>query len=148
LTRGDGDVVRASIDAFNQRDMPVLLELVHPDVEWVPLRAVLYGDVYRGHEGIQRFIADMDNDIERMQVRVDELLELGENLVIYGSIVGKGRAGGMELDLPIGWVIRVREGRVAYLRAYPERADALRAAEHAGTGVDQPLGPPARALDS
>jgi uncharacterized protein len=148
LTRGDPDVVRASIDAFNQRDTSVLLELVHPDVEWVPLRAVLYGDVYRGHEGIQRFITDMDNDIERMQVRVDDLFEVGENVVIYGSIVGKGRAGGMDLDLPIGWVIRVHDGRVAYLRAYPERTDALRAAEEARAGVEQALGPPARALDS
>jgi ketosteroid isomerase-like protein len=148
LTRGDVEVVRASIDAFNLRDTSVLLELVHPDVEWVPLRAVLYGDVYRGHDGIERFIADMDGDIEQMQVRVDDLFEVGENVVIYGSIVGKGRAGGMELDLPIGWVIRVLDGRVCYLRAYPERGDALKAAEDARSGVEQPLGPPARALDS
>ena len=148
MTRGDADVVRASIDAFNQRDTSVLYELVHPDVEWVPLRAVLYGDVYRGHDGVQRFMADMDEDIERMQVRVDDIFEVGENVVLYGSIVGKGRAGGMDLDLAIGWVIQVVEGRVAYLRAYPERGDALRAAENARAGVKQPLGPPAGALDS
>lgn len=148
MTRGDVDVVRASIDAFNQRDTSVLFELVHPDVEWVPLRAVLYGDVYRGHGGIQRFMADMDEDIERMQVRVDDIIEVGENVVLYGSILGKGRAGGMDLDLAIGWVIQVIEGRVAFLRAYPERGDALRAAENARAGVKQPLGPPARALDS
>jgi ketosteroid isomerase-like protein len=136
------------MDVFNRRDVAALLDLISPDVEWVPLRAVLDGDVYRGHDGIRRFIADMDEDIEGMQVRSDEVFEVGENVVVYGAIVGKGRGSGMDLDLPIGWVMHVTEGRVDYLRAYSERADALEAAERAREGVELPLGPPAPALDS
>ena len=128
--------------------MPVFLELIHPDVEWVPLRAVLDGDVYRGHEGIHHFIADMDEDIEHMQVRVDDVLEVGENVVVHGAIVGKGRGSGMDLDLELGWVLHAREGRVDYLRAFSDRADALKAAEAAREGVELPLGPPSPALDS
>jgi len=128
--------------------MPAFLELIHPDVEWVPLRAVLDGDVYRGHEGIHRFIADMDDDIEHMQVRVDEVLEVADNVVVHGAIVGKGRGSGMDLDLELGWVIHVRSGRVDYLRAFSDRADARKAAEAARAGVELPLGPPAPALDS
>jgi ketosteroid isomerase-like protein len=136
------------MDAFNRRDMPVFLELISPGVEWVPLRAVLEGDVYRGHEGMHRFIADMDEDIEAMQVRPDEVFEVGENVVVYGAIVGRGRGSGMDLDLRLGWVMHVAEGRVDYLRAYSDRADALEAAEQARAGVELPLGPPAPALDS
>ena len=99
---------------------------------------MLDGDVYRGHDGIRRFIADMDEDIEDMQVRVEDVLEVGENVVVYGAIVGKGRGSGMDLDLPLGWVIRVRDGRVDYLRAYPERGDAMEAAEEARAGSNSP----------
>ena len=148
MTRGAADVVEASIDAFNRRDLPALLDLIDPDVEWVPLRAVLDGDVYRGHEGVRRFIAHMDEDIEHMQVHVDESLEFGDHVVVYGAIVGKGRGSGMDLEFPLGWMLAVRNERVVYLRAYTEREDALRAARDAQAGIEQSLGPPARALDS
>ena len=128
--------------------MPALLDVIDPDVEWIPLRAVLDGDVYRGHEGIHRFIGHMDEDIEHMQVRVDEAFELGHHVVVYGAIVGKGRGSGMDLEFSLGWVIGVRSERVVYHRAYTEREDAMRAARDAQAGVPQPLGPPARALDS
>jgi len=128
--------------------MPAFLGLIDPEVEWVPLRAVLDGDVYRGHDGIHRFIADMDEDIERMQVQADEAFEVGGNVVLYGAIVGKGLGSGMDLHLPLGWVIHVRDGRVDYLRAFSDRAEALRVAEATRRGVELPLGPPAPAVDS
>ena len=128
--------------------MPAFLERVHPEVEWVPLRAMLDGDVYRGHQGIRRFFADVEEDIENMQVRADEILEVGENVVLHGAIVGRGRGSGMDLELELGWVIHVRSGRLDYLRAFSDRADALKAAEAARTGVELPLGPPTPALDS
>jgi ketosteroid isomerase-like protein len=141
-------VVRASIDAFNRRDLPTLLERISPDVEWVPLRAVLEGDVYHGHEGIRRFLADMDEDIEDMRVRVDDVLEIGGSIVVYGAITGRGRGSHMDLDLEVGWLMRVRDERVDYLRAFTDREAARQAAEEANAGVEQALGPPARALDS
>ncbi len=141
-------VVRASIDAFNRRDMRALLECIDPDVEWVPLRAVLDGDVYRGHEGIQRFIVDSDEDLENMQISADELLEVGDKVVVYGAIRGRGRGSGMDLELPLGWVMGLHDGRIDYLRAYTDRAAALEAAQATGEGVEQPFEPPTRALDS
>jgi ketosteroid isomerase-like protein len=147
-TRSDVDVVRAAVDCFNRRAMNAFLELIDPDVEWVPLNAVLEGDVYRGHAGIERFMGDVNKDIENMQLRLEDVFEVGENVVLHAAIVGRGRGSGMDLEFPVGWVIRVRDGRVDYLRAYPERTDALKAAEEAQAGVEKPLGPPARALDS
>jgi ketosteroid isomerase-like protein len=148
MERVDADVVRASIDAFNRRDVPALLAHIDPDVEWVPLRAVLEGDVYRGHEGIRRFIADCDEDLEDMQVRMEDATQVGDFVVVNGAIEGRGRGSGNELDLSIGWLMHVTGGRVDYLRAYTDRAEAMREAEAANRGVETPFGPPTRALDS
>lgn len=140
--------MRAAADAFNRRDMAAFRELMDPSVEWVPLSAALDGDVYRGHAGIDRFMADTDKDIENMQLRFEDAFQVGAYVVLYAALVGKGRGSGMDLDLPVGWLVRVREGRIDYLRAYPEREDALKAAQDASAGVDKPLDSPARALDS
>jgi ketosteroid isomerase-like protein len=148
MERADADVVRSSIDAFNARDIPALLSAIDPDVEWVPLRAVLEGDVYRGHEGIHRFIADCDEDIEHMQVRMDDATQMGDYVVVDGAIVGRGRGSGNDLDLTLAWLMHVTAERVDYLRAYTDRAEAMREAEAANSGVKTPFGPPARALDS
>jgi ketosteroid isomerase-like protein len=148
MERVDAEVVRASIEAFNARDVPALLERIDPEVEWVPLRAVLEGDVYRGHDGIRRFIADCDEDMEHMQVRMDEAIQVGDYVVVNGAITGRGRGSGNDLDLTLGWLIHVTGGRVDYLRAYTDRSEALSEAEAANRGVKTPFGPPARALDS
>jgi len=129
MTSTDAEVVRASLDAFNRRDVPEFLRCIDENVEWVPLNAVLDGDVYRGHDGIHRFLHDVDEDIEGMQVRTDELRECNGSVVLLGSITGKGRASCMDLEMPTGWVIRVEGDRVVYLRAYSTLDAALEAAE-------------------
>jgi ketosteroid isomerase-like protein len=148
LTREAAEIVRATVDAFNRHDTAGFLEGLDEDVEWVPLRAVLDGDVYRGHSGARRFVADMDEDMEGRQIRLDEVFEVGAYVVAYGAVTGKGRGSGMDLEFPIGWVVGLSGGRISYLRAYTEREDALKAAQDAESGLEQPLGPPARAVDS
>ena len=148
MERVDADVVRASIEAFNSRDIAALLERIDPDVEWVPLRAVLEGDVYRGHDGIRRFVADCDDDLEGMHVRMEDAIQVGDFVVVNGAIEGRGRGSGNELDLTLAWLMHVTDGRVDYLRAYTDRAEAMREADAANRGVKTAFGPPTRALDS
>ena len=57
MSQGNVDVVARSFEAFNARDVNELVGLSTPDCEWLPFRAQLEGIVYRGHEGIRRFVA-------------------------------------------------------------------------------------------
>jgi uncharacterized protein len=115
----------AAIDAFNHRDLEGMLERIHPDVELIPLRALMEGGGYRGHEGVRRWVRDAEDEIEGMLVRTDELRGTGDVVVVLGAIHGRLRASGIELDMPAAWLVRLEAGKVRYLRAYSDPSEAL-----------------------
>ena len=64
MSQENVEIARGVHDAFNRRDVAALLELLDPQVEWVPILAELEGRVDRGHAGVRRWIKDLDTDWE------------------------------------------------------------------------------------
>jgi ketosteroid isomerase-like protein len=126
VSSADLETVRRGIAAYNRRDAEELIALSHPDVCMVPVRALLEGSEYRGHDGVRRFLDDMDEDWTEREVIVDELRELGDSVVVLGSFRAVGRASGTEVSHPLAWVAEIREGRLARMRAFTDQEAALR----------------------
>jgi ketosteroid isomerase-like protein len=122
------EIVRRLLDAFNDRDFEAMVAGVHPDVELESLRAQLEGRAYRGHEGVRQMLADFDEDWEFVQMDADEFRDAGDQVVVLGRLRARGRASGVDLDVPIGFVWTFREGMVVRGTTFSEQADALRAA--------------------
>ena len=118
--------VRSGIDAYNRGDAEALVELSDPDVTMVPIRALLEGTEYRGHEGVRRFLADMDEDWTEREVIADEMREVGGRVLVLGSFRAVGRASGSEVRHPLAWIAVVRDGLLVGLRAYTDPEAALR----------------------
>lgn len=57
----NAELTRRAYKAFAERDLDALLELMHPQIEFVPATADLAtgGVPYRGHEGIARYLDDV-----------------------------------------------------------------------------------------
>ena len=99
-----------------------------PDVELVPLRAVLEGGSYHGVEGLRRCLEDMGEDWERStcaptsscRSATDRVLVMGES----GAREGE-RGGGR---LRAAWLCYLRAGKVVRVRFYSDREQALAAA--------------------
>ena len=53
------ELALAAVDAWNRGDREAWLALWDEEVEFIPLRAQLEGESYRGHEGLERFLAEM-----------------------------------------------------------------------------------------
>lgn len=124
---GDVEIVRAALGAYVDHDVPGVLETLDPDVELYPVRAVLEGTPYTGHEGFRRFIADMSEDWREFTIDADEVRDLGAGRVLVaGRFRGQG-ASGVEVDTPAVWVCEVRDGRIVRLRFYADEAAALAA---------------------
>ena len=62
MSTKDVETIRTGLAALNRGDVDGMLATLAPDAEMVPLRAVLDGIVYRGHEGLRRWLADMSED--------------------------------------------------------------------------------------
>jgi ketosteroid isomerase-like protein len=119
------DLVRRLVDAWG--DVEGALPYVHPEVEWIPMRAKTEG-AYHGHEGVLRFVADTEETFETFEPRF-ELEELpGGRVLAWGSIHVRARGSGVALDVPVGGIFDVREGKVARWEDFGSREGALDAA--------------------
>jgi ketosteroid isomerase-like protein len=127
------DLIARGVDAFNAGDIDGMLAPFHPDVEFQPLRAVLEGTVYRGHEGFRRWLEDMAEDWERFDLDVIDVSEVGSGWVlIHGRVHARGRASGVELEATGAWLCRLRDGLICRLRFYRDVESALEAVRGGG----------------
>ena len=121
------EVVRRSFAAFNAREVEDLVGLVDPDAEWLPFRAQLEGMVYRGHEGVRKFVRDLDDDWEAYRIEPVEFQDRGDRVVVIGQVKALGRSGGVDVDTEAGFVFELRAGRIWKVVSYSDPAAALEA---------------------
>jgi ketosteroid isomerase-like protein len=87
----------------------------------------LEGLAYRGHDGLRHFIDDLTLDWERVRFEVSEIRDAGDNALVLIRFQGRGRASGADLDVPVGIVGKVREGKITEARMYSDPDEALEA---------------------
>jgi ketosteroid isomerase-like protein len=123
------DVVRTLVATYG--DVEAGLPHVAPDVEWIPRRAKTEG-AYHGHEGVRRFMADTEESFETFEPRF-ELEELPDGRVLaWGSIHVRARGSGVDLDVPVGGLFEVRDGKVSRWEDFGSKEKALDAARSRG----------------
>ena len=124
MSQGNVDVVGRSFGAFNARDVNELVSLSTPDCEWLPFRAQLEGIVYRGHEGIRRFVSDIDDDWEGYQVDPLEFHDRGERVAVVGQVRAVGRGSSVDIESIAGFVFELRCCRIRHVTSHsnPEAA--------------------------
>jgi ketosteroid isomerase-like protein len=121
------EVVERFTDAFAEREIETALELLDAGVELLPLRAQLEGTSYRGHNGFRDLIRDFDEDWEGLRIIPQEFRAHERFVVVPARLVARGRTSGVDLDVGIGVVFELRDGRIVRLESFPEFDDALRA---------------------
>jgi ketosteroid isomerase-like protein len=121
------DVVRAVFAAFAQRDLERVLSHVHTDVEFVAVTAAEVGrtEPYRGHEGMAEYFRDVSALWDELRLTPDEFREEGQTILVTGRV--HARSPSRVVAGSTGWIWRLREGKVAYVRVYPSAAEAVAA---------------------
>jgi ketosteroid isomerase-like protein len=125
------EVVRRVFDAFNRRDVDGLFaELATPDFEYYPAitTALDGGAGYRGRDGVEQFAADTRENWEELQALPEEFRDLGDRVVVFGRLQGRGKGSGVPVDTPSMNIFDFRGDRIWRSRVYLDRADGLRAA--------------------
>jgi ketosteroid isomerase-like protein len=124
------EVVERMFAAFAERDFDTLVDLMDPEVEFLPVTANLTtgGVPYRGHDGIARYFDDVARVWPELRLFPEEVRDAERDgvVVVLGRVLARG--GGMILDRPTGWVFQMRDGRIAHLRVYGSHEEAVEAA--------------------
>jgi ketosteroid isomerase-like protein len=72
--------------------------------------------VFAGETGVGRWVSEIDEQFEEWELAIDEIEELeADRFVVRGSVRARGRHSGVDLDQPITWEVRVRDGRILQL---------------------------------
>jgi ketosteroid isomerase-like protein len=121
------DVVRAVFAAFAQRDLERVLAHVRMDVEFVAVTAVEAGraEPYRGHEGLAEYFRDVDAVWDELRLTPDEFREDGGKILVTGRV--HARSPSRVVSGSTGWIWRLRDGKIAYVRVYASAAEAIAA---------------------
>jgi ketosteroid isomerase-like protein len=122
------EVVERLIKAFEEGDISAALAELDPEVELVPIRAQLEGASYRGHDGYRRVIADFAEDWDNLRLQPERIHESGDRVVVSGRMVARGKASGIELDIPLGLLYELRDGKVVRGESFADADEALREA--------------------
>ncbi len=125
----DIEVVQATFAAFAARDLQAVLALSAPDIE---LTAVTGGQVgrtepYRGHDGMRQYFRDVAAVWEELVLTPREFRTAGDLILVTGKASARSRS--RTVSGSTGWIWRVRDGKVAYIRVYPSAAEAIAALE-------------------
>ena len=125
MSQTEVEIVRAALDAYNRRDLQAVLEVIDPDAEFIPLRSVLEGTPYRGHDGMRKFFEETGEEWDELRIEGEEWRDLGDRVLVIGHFRARGRSSGVELHTPAAWLASLRDGRIVYLRAYSDVEEAV-----------------------
>jgi ketosteroid isomerase-like protein len=124
----NASVVQALNELWNRGVRSVPTEYFDPAFELESPFASVSGEPYRGYEGIERWVRDVDEQFSEWGTQMDDVQELEDTVIAIGRLRGRARASGIELDQPYALVCYFAEtGRITRARIYWDVAAAREA---------------------
>ena len=128
MSQANVEIVRLGYEAFNRGDVDAVLDLCDPDVEWEDIPSLDIPAAV-GKDAVRAYFETVMAAWERARREPVEMIDLGEDRVlVLCHVTARGRGSGIELDVDIGDLLTLRNGRVACWTSYASWAQARRAA--------------------
>jgi ketosteroid isomerase-like protein len=131
--------VRGLYDSFAKGDfarMPLdpQIEWIEPDVEGVERCGT-----HRGPEAVIKEVFEPCLDkFDGFRLECDQFLDAGDQVIVTGRFLGRGKDTGNELNAPFAHFWTLRKGKVTSFRNYTDTANWLQAL--CRVHVEQPVG--------
>ena len=125
----DIDVVKAVFAAFAARDVEGLLAHAAPDIEFTAVTSDYAGRTgpYRGHEGMREYFRDVARVWDELRLTPTDYRQVGDQVLVTGRVTARSPA--RTVAGSTGWVWRLVDGKVVYIRVYASAEDAVRAVD-------------------
>jgi hypothetical protein len=123
-------IARRFVDAFNRRDADGLVALSDPVIEFHPTSLVGRRQRYDGHDGLRRWVAELEASSLGHQVRVREVRPREDGFVLLSEVLLDGK-----LVTPSAMVARLSDRHaIVEARAFLTDAELL---AHIGVMPDE-----------
>jgi ketosteroid isomerase-like protein len=120
------------LEAFNHAvatgDVDPYLEFLSPDISYAPATAAVEGITYEGKDAVREYLAGISETWNGLECEPLEFRDVGGCLVMFGRWRASGEASGVTVDSPLLVVHEIRDGKIAWLRAFTDEEEAFAAA--------------------
>jgi ketosteroid isomerase-like protein len=124
------EVVRKAYEAWGKGDPGPVLDALDEEMEWdwtsYPLPDV--AERGKGRDNYLRFVADFSASWAKHEITVTDIVDSDEHVVVPIHERMQASGGDLLLERDIAHVCTMRDGRIALVRAYRTKAEALEAA--------------------
>jgi ketosteroid isomerase-like protein len=95
------EIVRSGYAAFATGDIPAVLGLFSPDIDWYTPDTVRFGGRYRGPGAVGEFFSKLPENFAELVVTPETYIDRGDTVAVLGTHHGRS-ATGTPFDIP--WV--------------------------------------------
>jgi ketosteroid isomerase-like protein len=123
------ELVASFYKALARGDVPGLLGLLHPDLEWTEAEGFPYysGTWRRPEDVLQRLIVPLVRDWDNFSATPEDFIAEGDRVVSLGTYGGVSKASGKTMRAPFAHVWRVADGKLKRFNMYTDTLLVARA---------------------
>jgi ketosteroid isomerase-like protein len=121
-------LLRRCYESFNQRDLDAVLELCSDDVEVYKdpeVVEMVAAFTPRGQEHVAQYLRGWLESWDDYNARPEQFFQAGDDVAALVHLRARGKGSQFDIEEEMADVFTVREGKIAQVRLYIRRADAL-----------------------
>ena len=129
MSREHVQTVRRMTEAWNRNQLEEWLSKFDPEGEWQTAGRFADEGFYRGHEGLERYWAEMRDDLEEMNISIVDIRGVDEGtLLVEVMAAARGKRSGALIREPAWAVVRFRDRLISRVEVYITPGPAIEAA--------------------
>ena len=117
MSQENVETIRRAVDAFNRRDLDAVTAEWSADIEWCQVTSFPDRAVYRGPAEVREKLIEgqLLEQFDEFRVEPDELVEVGDDVIIIGHIDGRGRGSGLHFRMRTVIFFKIRDGKIVWV---------------------------------
>ena len=130
MSQNNVDVIRAMYAAFGRGDVPSVLAVLDPQIEWLEAENFIYADrnPYIGPNAVlEGVFMRLATEWDGFTVSPEEILDAGEIVVARGYYSGTYKKTGKQVRAQLAHFLTLRDGKVIKFQQYTDTAQFERA---------------------
>jgi hypothetical protein len=116
-------LIRGAYEAFAKGDVPAVLALLDPKIEWNEAEHFPYwsSTPYVGPQAVvQGVFAHIPEDYDGFRVDIGRIVGLGDTVLVEARYRGSVKATGTKLDVQVAHVWDLRDGKIVKFQQYAD----------------------------
>ena len=129
MSQENAEIVRRWWEGFNEDELPPL-ELCDAQIEIQIPEEFPFTGIYRGHEGVRQWVAEVFDVIEDHRVAIEGVSQAPDEETVVMALRSTGRSKEMQIDMEVPWAALwvIRDGKLVYAHGYMSIDEAREAA--------------------